>query len=124
MGPTFEVSFPHRRSDDQITHLMDSLNTTFGLNPKNEKKEAIIDRIRRDVAMANATQLLEKINSNCFEKCVTKIGSRLESGDEKCLSNCADKYMNSYNIVSRSLIGRLQKESSAGGMNVANSQIF
>lgn len=91
---------------------MESLGNTFGLNSsKEQKKESIISQVKKEMALANATQLLEKINSNCYDKCVPKPGSRLDSNEEKCLGNCADKYMNSYNIVSRSLIGRLQKES-------------
>lgn len=102
---------------------MEGLNSAFGLSgAKNQKKEVLVEKIKREIAMANATQLLEKINSNCFEKCVAKIGYRLDSADETCLYNCADKYMNSYNIVSRALVARLHKESQVGASLTVNSQ--
>lgn len=53
---------------------------------------------------------LQKVNQHCFEKCVPKPGSSLSSGETTCFTSCMEKYMATWNTVSRQYIARIQKE--------------
>ncbi|EIE81301.1 hypothetical protein G6F46_000480 [Rhizopus delemar] len=74
------------------------------------KKQQVMDQVRSELALANAQELINKINEKCYLKCVPKPGSRLESGEQACLSKCMDRYMEAWNVVSRAYISRLQRE--------------
>ncbi|KAL0078552.1 Tim10/DDP family zinc finger-domain-containing protein [Phycomyces blakesleeanus] len=83
------------------------------------KKQEVMDQVRSELALANAQELINKINEKCYLKCVPKPGARLESSEQACLSKCMDRYMEAWNVVSRSYVSRLQRESQnqmGGGM--------
>ena len=69
-----------------------------------------MDQVRSELALANAQELITKINEKCFVKCVPKPGARLESGEQQCLAKCMDRYMEAWNLVSRAYIGRVSRE--------------
>ncbi|ORX99341.1 hypothetical protein K493DRAFT_257356 [Basidiobolus meristosporus CBS 931.73] len=75
------------------------------------KKQQVIDQVRSELALANAQELINKMNDKCFAKCVPKPGSRLDSGEQACISKCMDRYMEAWNTVSRAYISRVQRES-------------
>ncbi|KAG2187859.1 hypothetical protein INT44_000609 [Umbelopsis vinacea] len=80
------------------------------------KKQEVMDQVRGELALANAQELINKINEKCYLKCVPKPGSRLDSGEQACLSKCMDRYMEAWNVVSRSYVARIQRESQNQGM--------
>ncbi|KAF4571386.1 protein translocase subunit [Pleurotus pulmonarius] len=76
------------------------------------RKEALMDSVRSEVALANAQELINKTNEKCYLKCVPKPGTSLSSSEQTCLSRCLDRYMEAFNICSRAYIGRINKERS------------
>ncbi|EKM57886.1 uncharacterized protein PHACADRAFT_193022 [Phanerochaete carnosa HHB-10118-sp] len=46
------------------------------------RKEAFIQSIRGEMALANAQELMSKVGEKCFQKCVTKPGTSLSSSEE------------------------------------------
>ncbi|GJE85655.1 mitochondrial import inner membrane translocase subunit TIM10/DDP [Phanerochaete sordida] len=74
------------------------------------RKEAVIQSIRSEMALANAQELMSKVNDKCYLKCVTKPGTSLSASEETCLSRCMDRYLEAFNIVSKTYIARLSKE--------------
>ncbi|KAL1623209.1 protein translocase subunit [Diplodia seriata] len=62
-------------------------------------------------------QLVEKLNEHCFERCVPKPGTSLSKGEETCFTQCMEKYMAAWNVVSRQYVAKLQ-QNSAGGMSL------
>ncbi|KAI8590056.1 mitochondrial import inner membrane translocase subunit Tim13 [Geranomyces variabilis] len=60
--------------------------------------------------MANFQELLSQINKKCFEKCVTKPGTKLDSSEQTCLARCSDLYQESWNTVSNAYLRRAQRE--------------
>ncbi|KIJ66767.1 hypothetical protein HYDPIDRAFT_26189 [Hydnomerulius pinastri MD-312] len=76
------------------------------------RKEAVMNSVRSEIALANAQELMNKTNEKCFAKCITKPGTSLSSSDEACLSRCLDRYMEAFNIVSQTYTRRISKESS------------
>ncbi|KAI5779718.1 Tim10/DDP family zinc finger protein [Geopyxis carbonaria] len=69
--------------------------------------------IQQQQSIENARTLIEKINENCFEKCIPKPGSSLSSGETTCLTNCMQKYMNAWNTVSTAYIQRIKSDPSS-----------
>ncbi|KAG0014271.1 protein translocase subunit [Podila clonocystis] len=83
----------------------------YGGSSMEAKKQQVMDQVRSELALANAQELINKINEKCFAKCVLKPGSSLDSSEQACLSKCMDRYMEAWNIVSRTYINRVQRES-------------
>ncbi|KAG6853794.1 hypothetical protein C0991_001383 [Blastosporella zonata] len=48
------------------------------------KKEAIMAQVRSELALANAQELMNKVNEQCYSKCVTKPGESLSSSEQVC----------------------------------------
>ncbi|KAI9595391.1 Tim10/DDP family zinc finger protein, partial [Syncephalis fuscata] len=74
------------------------------------KKQEVMDQVRQELALANAQELISKVNDKCFAKCVLKPGPRLDSTEQTCLSNCMDLYLEAWNVVSRAYVSRAQLE--------------
>ncbi|XP_022647804.1 mitochondrial import inner membrane translocase subunit Tim13-B-like [Varroa jacobsoni] len=91
-----------------MASLSDSLPA--GGNITSAQKEDIMDQVKQSIAIANAQELLQKMTEKCFQKCVVKPGSSIDNSEQKCLSMCMDRYMDSWNIVSRTYSTRIQRE--------------
>jgi len=77
-------------------------------------KQQIMDQVRQEAALNNARLLVEKINANCFDKCVPKPGTSLSSGETTCLNQCMDKYVAAWNTVSQYYLAQAQKQVGPG----------
>ncbi|KAI9853001.1 MAG: protein translocase subunit [Thelocarpon superellum] len=75
-----------------------------------ESAAAVMDSVRQEAAVNNARQIVEKVNQQCFDKCIPKPGSSLSRGEQTCLTQCMEKYMAAWDAVSRQYLGRLQRE--------------
>ncbi|EGD87436.1 hypothetical protein H112_05980 [Trichophyton rubrum D6] len=73
-------------------------------------KSAIVQQLQSESAMNNAKMLMEKLNSNCFEKCIPTPGSSLSSNEQTCLKTCMEKYIALWNTVSQTYVARLKTE--------------
>ncbi|CEJ53775.1 hypothetical protein PMG11_00116 [Penicillium brasilianum] len=82
-------------------------------------KTALLQQVQQEAAMNNARALIGKINENCFDACVTAPGSSLSSKENSCMSSCMDKYINMWNVVSRSYMHRMNEERKKMGGDVA-----
>jgi len=92
--------------------MSDFLRGSFGGSPPDQaaRKEAVMNNVRTELALANAQELINKTNEKCFAKCITKPSTQLSSSEETCLSRCLDRYMEAFNVVSRTYVARLSKE--------------
>ncbi|WWD20321.1 mitochondrial import inner membrane translocase subunit TIM13 [Kwoniella shandongensis] len=82
------------------------------------RKDQMKQQIQQELAIANAQQLINKINENCFAKCVTKPSTSLTSSQESCLSQCMTLYMAAFDQVSRSYVARITKERGTAGLGL------
>ncbi|EMC98869.1 hypothetical protein BAUCODRAFT_382689 [Baudoinia panamericana UAMH 10762] len=80
-----------------------------------DAKQQIMDQVRQQAAISNARALIEKVNEHCFERCVPKPGTSLSSTESTCYTHCMEKYMASWNIVSRQYLAQIQKGVSGAG---------
>ncbi|CAB3374505.1 mitochondrial import inner membrane translocase subunit Tim13 [Cloeon dipterum] len=74
------------------------------------QKEELMDQVKQQMAIMSAQELLSKMTEKCFKKCVTKPGTSLDSSEQKCVAMCMDRFMDSFNLVSRSYSNRLLQE--------------
>ncbi|THH04225.1 hypothetical protein EW145_g5679 [Phellinidium pouzarii] len=74
------------------------------------RKERLMTQIHSELALNGAQELINKINDKCFYKCVTKPSTALSGSEETCLSRCMERYMEAFNIVSRTYAARLSRE--------------
>lgn len=82
--------------------------TTPALTTSQQLKQDIQDQIGQELAVANATELVNKVSENCFEKCISNPSSSLTGPEELCINQCLEKYMRSWNVVSKAYITRIQ----------------
>uniref|UniRef100_A0A663MLK0 Mitochondrial import inner membrane translocase subunit n=1 Tax=Athene cunicularia TaxID=194338 RepID=A0A663MLK0_ATHCN len=54
--------------------------------------------------------MLLRMTDKCFRKCIGKPGGALDNSEQKCIAMCMDRYMDSWNTVSRAYNSRLQRE--------------
>ncbi|KAG6873234.1 hypothetical protein C0995_001252 [Termitomyces sp. Mi166 len=49
------------------------------------RKEAIMAQVRTELALANAQELINKANEQCYAKCITKPGESLSGSEQSTL---------------------------------------
>ncbi|KAH7928283.1 hypothetical protein BV22DRAFT_1192987 [Leucogyrophana mollusca] len=77
------------------------------------RKEAVISKVRQEIALANAQELLNKAGEKCFAKCVTKPSTSLSGSEQTCLTHCLERYLEAFTIVSRTYTSRVLRERDA-----------
>ncbi|BFZ60346.1 protein translocase subunit [Saitoella coloradoensis] len=80
----------------------------------NPQLDALKNEVRKELAIAQAQELIGKVNEHCFNKCITAPGSTFSTTEQGCVSSCMKMYLESTEIVSRTYIARVQKERAAG----------
>lgn len=50
------------------------------------------------------------MTEKCFRKCINKPGTVLDSSEQKCISMCMDRFMDSWNLVSKTYGARINRE--------------
>lgn len=100
-----------------------------------DPKAQIMDQVRQQAALQNARLLVEvrlflfssnpraltliqKLNEHCYTHCVPKPASSLSSGEQTCFTQCMEKYMQAWNVVSRGYTENIRKSSQGGGGGV------
>ncbi|XP_018575825.1 mitochondrial import inner membrane translocase subunit Tim13-B [Anoplophora glabripennis] len=86
---------------------MDNLSSLSGV-----QKDELMDQVKQQIAVANAQELLTKMTEKCFKKCISKPGTSLDSSEQKCIAMCMDRYMDSWNLISKAYSTRIQRERS------------
>ncbi|AAS50222.1 AAL144Cp [Eremothecium gossypii ATCC 10895] len=74
-------------------------------------KDQLKGQIAQELAVANATELVNKVTENCFEKCLM---APYTSKQDTCVDQCLAKYMRSWNAISQAYVARIQQASANG----------
>ncbi|BFZ09448.1 hypothetical protein BsWGS_12487 [Bradybaena similaris] len=74
-------------------------------------RDHLMTQVRQQIALANAQELLQRMSEKCYKKCIAKPGTTLDNSEQKCIAMCMDRYMDTWNLVSRVYSQRLQRES-------------
>lgn len=84
-------------------------NRTAAAGSSGERLEQIKAEVANNLALAQAQELVNTLNAVCFKTCV-KPADKLSSGEERCLSNCMDRFLEAFSAVSTSTMRRIQLE--------------
>ena len=58
---------------------------------------------------------LQNVRDACFDKCVTRPGSSMSSGEMSCLARCCDRYVDATKVVSGTVVATYKREEALGG---------
>ncbi|KAG6800627.1 mitochondrial import inner membrane translocase subunit Tim13-like [Apis laboriosa] len=75
-----------------------------------KEKSEFMQQIKQEFAIASAQEMLSKMSEKCFKKCVVRPGTSLDSSEQKCVAMCMDRYMDAFNLVSKTYSARIQRE--------------
>lgn len=67
-------------------------------------------QITAEMAAATVQELVEDVTEKCYNLCVKKPGTSLDNYEQRCLGNCMDRFIDSYNLVSRTFTSRLETQ--------------
>ncbi|ODV93034.1 hypothetical protein PACTADRAFT_46384 [Pachysolen tannophilus NRRL Y-2460] len=90
------------------------LSTSTSSASSQQLKEKLQNQITQELAVVNATELVNKLTENCFAKCIQQPAASLTSVDDLCVNQCSEKYMRAWNVISKAYITRIQQASSSG----------
>ncbi|CAL1677648.1 unnamed protein product [Lasius platythorax] len=79
-------------------------------NLTGSQREELMQQVKHQMAIANAQELLTRITEKCFKKCISKPGTSLDTSEQKCIAMCMDRYMDSFNLISKTYGERIQRE--------------
>lgn len=101
------------------------MSSLFGTKQQKPDVNKMKLEIQQASALANAQQLINNMNNQCYDKCILKPSTSLSSSEEGCLSNCMQRYMEAcgfyffnllinsqqtVNIISTTYVQRMSKE--------------
>ncbi|KAK4887521.1 hypothetical protein RN001_003792 [Aquatica leii] len=89
-----------------MTDFADSFsNTNVGNKDDKELQEFLF--VEKQKAQFNAQ--IHEFNDFCWDKCVEKPGSKLDSKTETCLTNCVDRFIDVSLLITNRFAQLLQK---------------
>ena len=54
-------------------------------------------------------QAIAKLTEQCFEKCIGKPGTKLDSSEANCVANCAGRYLDSSVFIVNRMMAKRQQ---------------
>ncbi|RCK58987.1 Mitochondrial import inner membrane translocase subunit TIM13 [Candida viswanathii] len=97
-------------SSSSSSNSTDASATTAASSKSQEIKAQLQSQISQELAAANATELVRTITENCFDKCILIPKDTLSPQELTCIAQCREKYMRSWNVISKAYVGRIQQE--------------
>ncbi|KZC10139.1 PREDICTED: mitochondrial import inner membrane translocase subunit Tim8 [Dufourea novaeangliae] len=91
-----------------------SNNSSFQGDKSKEVDAELQEFLLAEKQKAQFQAQIHEFNDFCWEKCVDKPGSKLDSRTETCLQNCVDRFIDVSLLITNRFAQLLQK--SAGGM--------
>ncbi|KAL9880175.1 mitochondrial import inner membrane translocase subunit Tim8 [Glossina fuscipes] len=88
--------------------MSDFDSTSSSINGDKELQEFLM--IEKQKAQVNAQ--IHEFNEICWDKCIGKPGSKLDSSTETCLTNCVDRFIDTSLLITQRFAHMLQKRSS------------
>lgn len=95
------------------------MSDLFGSSSSFQNEKPKVDNELQEFLMAEKERAqfqaqIHEFNDFCWEKCVDKPGSKLDSRTETCLNNCVDRFIDVSLLITNRFAQILQK--SAGNM--------
>jgi import inner membrane translocase subunit TIM13 len=121
-SPSSSSSSDTSSSSSAAPSNLSAFSNASSAQPPSEIRQKIQAAIAMQSSVENAKFLIQKVNENCFEHCIPVPGSSLSSKEQTCLSSCMEKYIEAWNLTSRTYNTRLHRDSlAAGGPGLAGA---
>ncbi|CAH6723787.1 mitochondrial import inner membrane translocase subunit Tim13p [[Candida] jaroonii] len=78
------------------------------ITTQSDLKTQIQNDITQELAVANASELINKVTENCFEHCIQVPENILTPQQDNCANQCLARYMKSWNVISKTYVNRIQ----------------
>jgi import inner membrane translocase subunit TIM13 len=65
----------------------------------------MMDQVRAEMSQHFAQEFLNQMRDKCFEKCITRPGNSMSSGETSCVQRCFDRYEDATKAVAKGLSG-------------------
>ncbi|KAI9293342.1 putative TIM8-translocase of the mitochondrial inner membrane [Neoconidiobolus thromboides FSU 785] len=80
---------------------MDTIDTA-NLQLDDKSKKELSQFIENEQAKARVQQSVHTLTDLCWDKCIRKVGNKLDSTEEGCLRNCVERFLDtSIHIVTK-----------------------
>lgn len=86
---------------------MADFDTSLNLGSGNAELQEFL-MIEKQKAQVNAQ--IHEFNEICWERCIDKPGSKLDSRTETCLSNCVNRFIDTSLLVTKRFAQLLQQQ--------------
>eukprot|EP01035_Chromulina_nebulosa_P023624 gene23624-30635_t len=68
------------------------------------QQQEYLNKLREQMQSQVVQEVMNKMSEKCFKLCVTKkSGSHLDSYESTCIVNCMDRYMETVQVVSKTI---------------------
>ena len=72
----------------------------------NSQQDLLKMRVHKQLASQYLNELAQKISEKCFERCYKADTSTIDTAEGACSALCADRYLDTFNEVRRTLVSR------------------
>eukprot|EP00922_Rhytidocystis_sp_ex-Travisia-forbesii_P031437 GHVS01046482.1.p1 GENE.GHVS01046482.1~~GHVS01046482.1.p1 ORF type:complete len:102 (+),score=25.28 GHVS01046482.1:30-335(+) len=97
---------------------MDSADSPSG-STMDEQQIAQIQLLQKVV---ESQQENAKLSSKCFDRCVGSPGKNLSSGQQTCIWNCAQRFVETSHFVTRRAMDLIKQGGGGGGGQVGDNE--
>lgn len=80
----------------------------------------VMNQVRQELASAHLQELVNKMTDKCYKVCQPSGRDELSYKEKACLSNCSDRFLEAFDIVSRTYVQRLSIEKNRAAAQLAN----
>lgn len=71
--------------------------------------EETIKQLQQQIAAQTAQEIVEDMTSQCFKSCIKKPGTSLDKSEQRCISYCMERYIDSHNLISKVFTSRMSE---------------
>mmetsp|Transcript_5786 Transcript_5786/g.24361 ORF Transcript_5786/g.24361 Transcript_5786/m.24361 type:complete len:83 (+) Transcript_5786:190-438(+) len=68
------------------------------------QRQELEEAVQAEMLNRTVSELIQTLTRKCFQKCVTRPSGSLTGAEQNCIAKCVDRYIESMNIVSKTLM--------------------
>lgn len=68
-----------------------------------DKVDEILDSLNKSIELEVFKMIVANSINKCYSKCVSKPGTKLDSYQKLCLTQCVDRYKEAYGLVAQAI---------------------
>lgn len=74
------------------------------------KRDEVMQQIKQDHQLLVMQDLVRHLSRKCFDRCISSPGTTFSKSEQTCLIKCADRFLESTQIVGKTYIDAAKKE--------------